>query len=195
MIKETAEMLKKENKVILVHGNADMDAVGSAYALSVCFPKGDIFAPGGIDRIAGMAAEKLNMKILEDCDISDYDLVVVVDTSSPEQLKPAVQEVPPGSVVIDHHSPTGKWEGMHFYCDNTRVSCCEIIKDIIDWFGLGVRLKKEDEDNIIAEVKVSEQAMHYWSLQYGEHIEILSPEKLRKSVGAVAKAIAAKYEK
>jgi nanoRNase/pAp phosphatase (c-di-AMP/oligoRNAs hydrolase) len=138
MIKETAEKLKAENKIILVHGNADMDAVGSAYALSVCFPKGDIYAPGGVDRIAGMVAEKLNMKILDDCDISKYDLVVVVDTSSPEQLRPSVEEVPPGSVVIDHHSPTGKWEGMHFYCDNSRVSCCEIIKDIIDSLGISI---------------------------------------------------------
>ncbi|MDR1690698.1 MAG: DHH family phosphoesterase [Candidatus Methanoplasma sp.] len=130
MIKETAELLKAENKVILVHGNADMDAIGSAFALSVCFPKGDIFAPGGVDRVAGLVAEKLNIDILEECDISRYDLVVVVDTSSPEQLKPAV--VPDGSVVIDHHAPTGKWEGMHFLCDDTKVSCCELVKDIID---------------------------------------------------------------
>ena len=142
MIKETAELLKKtESKVILVHGNADMDAVGSAFAISVCFPKGDIFAPGGVDRVAGLAAEKLSIKILEECDISGYDLVVVVDTSSPEQLKPMASEVPAGSVVIDHHTPTGKWEGMHFLCNNTKVSCCEIIKEIVE--SLGIEIPKE----------------------------------------------------
>ncbi|MCL2509526.1 MAG: DHH family phosphoesterase [Methanomassiliicoccaceae archaeon] len=138
MIKETAEMLKTENKVILVHGNADMDALGSAFAISVCFPNGDIFAPGGVDRVAGLVAEKLNIKVLEECDIGSYDLVVVVDTSSPEQLKPSVQEIPEGSVVIDHHKPTGKWEGMHFFCDDTRVSCCEIVKDIIESEGIEI---------------------------------------------------------
>jgi nanoRNase/pAp phosphatase (c-di-AMP/oligoRNAs hydrolase) len=131
-------MLRCENKVILVHGNADMDAVGSAFALSACFPKGDIFAPGGVDRIAGMAAEKLNICILDECDISKYDLVVIVDTSSPEQLKPAVPDVPAGSVVIDHHTPTGKWDGMHFLCDNKKVSCCELVKEIIESQGIDI---------------------------------------------------------
>ncbi|MCL2031889.1 MAG: DHH family phosphoesterase [Methanomassiliicoccaceae archaeon] len=135
MIKETAELLKAENKVILVHGNADMDAIGSAFALSVCFPRGDIFAPEGVDRVAGLVSEKLGIRVLDECDIGAYDLVVVVDTSSPEQLGSAALSIPEGSVVIDHHMPTGKWEGMHFLCDSTRVSCCEIIKDIIDSTG------------------------------------------------------------
>ena len=138
MIKETAELLKTENKVILVHGNADMDAIGSAFAISVCFPKGDIFAPGGVDRIASLVAEKLNIKILEECDLGNYELVVVVDTSSPEQLKPAVVSIPEGSVVIDHHKPTGKWEGVHFLCDDKKVSCCEIIREIIDSTGIEI---------------------------------------------------------
>jgi len=138
MVKETAEMLRAGNKVILVHGNADMDAVGSAFAISVCFPGGDIFAPGGVDRVAGLVAEKLNIGIREECDLSEYELIVVVDTSSPEQLKPSVQEIPEGSVVIDHHKPTGKWEGMHFLCDDTKVSCCEIIKEIIESAGIDI---------------------------------------------------------
>ncbi|MCL1979100.1 MAG: DHH family phosphoesterase [Methanomassiliicoccaceae archaeon] len=141
MIKETAELLKAENKIILVHGNADMDAIGSAFAISVCFPKGDIFAPGGVDRVASLAAEKLNISILEQCDLSRYDLVVVVDTSSPEQLKPLVRSVPEGSVVIDHHTPTGKWENVRFYCDHTKVSCCEIIKQMIE--SLGIEIPRE----------------------------------------------------
>lgn len=141
MIKETAEMLMSKNKVILVHGNADMDAIGSAFAVSVCFPKGDIFAPGGVDRVAGMVAEKLGITILEDCDISQYDQVVVVDTSSPEQLKPMVSSVPEGTIVIDHHAPTGKWEGVHFLCDDSKVSCCEIVKDLAD--SLNITIPRE----------------------------------------------------
>ena len=137
-MKETAGLLKAENKVILVHGNADMDAIGSAFALSVCFPKADIYAPGGVDRVAGLVAEKLGIVFLEECDVGRYDLTVVVDTSSPEQLRPAVLTVPEGSVVIDHHKPTGKWEGVHFFCDDTKVSCCEIVKEIIESAGIGI---------------------------------------------------------
>ncbi|MCK9322817.1 MAG: DHH family phosphoesterase [Candidatus Methanomethylophilaceae archaeon] len=132
MLTTIAEKLKDKNKVILVHGNADMDALGSAYAVSNCFPPATIYAPGGMDRVAKMVAEKLGISILDECDISNYELVVVVDTSSPEQFKPGFVDVPENSIVIDHHLPTGKWENMQFYCDNTKVSCCEIIKEMID---------------------------------------------------------------
>jgi nanoRNase/pAp phosphatase (c-di-AMP/oligoRNAs hydrolase) len=135
-ISDVAEMLRAESKVILVHGNADMDALGSAYALSRCFPPADICAPGGLDRITRMVSEKLGIAVLDTCDTADYDLTVVVDTSSPEQFKPGSVEVPEGSLVIDHHAPTGKWEGMHFHCDSSKVSCCEIIKDILDAEGI-----------------------------------------------------------
>jgi len=135
---DVAGLLGDKKKVILVHGNADMDAIGSAYAVSRSFPESDVFAPGGVDRVAKMVAEKLSLRILEECNISDYELVVVVDTSSPEQFKPASVDVPEGSIVIDHHLPTGKWEGMNFLCDNSKVSCCELIKDILDENGITI---------------------------------------------------------
>ena len=72
---EAADILRGKKKVILVHGNADMDALGSAYALANAFPPADIFAPAGVDRVARMVADKLGMKVLEDCDLSDYELV------------------------------------------------------------------------------------------------------------------------
>ena len=134
MFGELAEKLKCKNKVILVHGNADMDAVGSAYALKRAFPDADIFAPNGIDRICKVVIDKLDISVLESCDLKRYDLAVVVDTSSPEQLE-FEGEIPKDAVVIDHHKPTGKWDGYDFYCDDTKVSCCEIIKDILDETG------------------------------------------------------------
>ena len=39
MLNRIAEELRQGRKVVLVHGNADMDALGSAYALSKAFPK------------------------------------------------------------------------------------------------------------------------------------------------------------
>jgi nanoRNase/pAp phosphatase (c-di-AMP/oligoRNAs hydrolase) len=37
MSDDVVKALKNRNKVILVHGNADMDAMGCAYAISECF--------------------------------------------------------------------------------------------------------------------------------------------------------------
>ena len=70
-----------------------------------------------------------------------------------------------------------------------------IVKDILDWFGYDVRLWENDDESVIVEVKVSEQAMLYWALQYGEHIEMLEPDSLRTRVGAAARNIADKYGK
>ena len=131
MLRYVGESLKGKNKVILVHGNADTDAVGSAYALAECFPPAAIYAPGGVDRVAKMVMDKLGANILAECDISDYEMVVVVDTSSPEQFKPGSVEIPENSIIIDHHRPTDKWENMQFVCDDSKVACCELIYDIL----------------------------------------------------------------
>jgi len=131
MLRTTADMLMDKKKIILVHGNADMDAFGSAYALSKCFPPAAICAPGGMDRVAKSVAERMGAEVLSEYTTEGYDLTVVVDTSSPEQFSPGIVEVPGGSIVIDHHRPTGKWEGMHFLCDDSKVSCAELIYDVI----------------------------------------------------------------
>ena len=123
--------------LVIVHGNADMDALGSAYALSRAFPECDIFAPNGLDRVSRMVADKMGVDVLEECDPATYEKVVVVDTSSPEQLETDTA-IPAGVTVIDHHKPTGRWDGLAgiFYCDDSRTSCCEIVKDIIDLAGV-----------------------------------------------------------
>ena len=137
MFREAADRLRGKNKVILVHGNADMDAIGSAYAIKKAFPEADIFAPNGIDRVSKLVVDKIGVEILEECDISSYEQVVVVDTSSPEQLESEI-EIPKDAVIIDHHMPTGKWDGYHFYCDDTKTSCCEIVKSILDENGIDI---------------------------------------------------------
>jgi nanoRNase/pAp phosphatase (c-di-AMP/oligoRNAs hydrolase) len=131
MLRYVGETLKGKSKVILVHGNADMDAVGSAYAISECFPPAVIYAPDGVDRVAKMVMDKLSAEVLTECDISSFELVVVVDTSSPEQFGKRSFEIPKDSIVIDHHRPTGKWDDMQFVCDETKVSCCELVYDIL----------------------------------------------------------------
>ncbi len=133
-MKQTADLLRGRRKAIVMHGNADMDALGSAYALSRLFPPADIFAPKGMDRVAGMVAEKMGIAVLDECDMSSYEVAVVVDASSPAQLE-TDQEVPPDAVIIDHHKGSGDWGGRRLLLDDTRVSCCEIVLDLYDAEG------------------------------------------------------------
>jgi len=69
-----------------------------------------------------------------------------------------------------------------------------IVGDILDWFGRDVKFFDADEDEVTASVSVCEEAMFYWSMQYGEHIEVLEPARLRERVGTAAKAISEKYK-
>lgn len=120
-------------KAVLVHGNADMDALGSAYAIARCFPGCAIFAPDGLDRVSKMVAAKTETAVREGSG-EGFDMRVAVDTSSPEQLlDPDI----PVDVVIDHHRPSGRWDRVPLMvCDEDRTSCCEMVKDLIDLAGV-----------------------------------------------------------
>ena len=53
-------------KVILLHGNADPDALGSAYAIQRAFPDVVIAALGGLDRVSKVIAAKLNIEVRDE---------------------------------------------------------------------------------------------------------------------------------
>ena len=130
-LKDIADRLKDKKKVILVHGNADMDAVSSAYVLSKCFPTADICALNGIDRVSKMVSEKIGFDVIETFDEKDYDLIVTVDTSSPDQLVQDTALPKEKTFVIDHHQRNGKWDEYDSYIDDSKVACVEIILDLI----------------------------------------------------------------
>jgi len=72
---------------------------------------------------------------------------------------------------------TDKQEQIHFTAD------IEIIDQIIDWFGTDIRIMKgEDDKKIEVSLKASPNAMGYWAMQYINHVEITSPESLRKRI-------------
>lgn len=70
-----------------------------------------------------------------------------------------------------------------------------IIKAVLDWFGMDVNFSNETADEVDISVTVNEQAMLYWALQYGEHIEVLTPKRLREKVATMATKISEKYKK
>lgn len=136
--KEAADALTEGKKAILVHNNADVDAMGSAYALYRSFPGCTICVCGGADYVANTFIDNLEIPFDDTYESENYDLTVVVDTSSPELLE---SEVPEGSIVIDHHISTGKWENVRFFCDCEIVSCCEVVAEIIREAGVPIDKK------------------------------------------------------
>ncbi|MBE5738955.1 MAG: WYL domain-containing protein [Clostridiales bacterium] len=64
---------------------------------------------------------------------------------------------------------------------------------IVDWFGKDARLYSKDGD-ILASVRVNEQALIYWCLQYGESVELVSPETTREKIKDIVKILYKKYQ-
>ncbi|MDH7508221.1 MAG: DHH family phosphoesterase [Methanomassiliicoccales archaeon] len=130
MLNAIVQRLQIGKKLILLHGNADPDALGCAFAICRCFPEATIIAPGGLDRISKIIAEKLNITVFETIDLSDYDTFVVVDTSSPDQLDISLPS-PEKCIVIDHHAFSDRWSNCLYYCDDSKRSCAEIVFEML----------------------------------------------------------------
>ena len=67
------------------------------------------------------------------------------------------------------------------------------LNDILDWFEMDVGIKERAGDKLEVTVLVNAEAMYYWCLQYGQHIELLEPTDLRGRLAATTKEMAAKY--
>ena len=64
-----------------------------------------------------------------------------------------------------------------------------MIDILVDWFGKNFKIVQSEGDKIFVEVKVNENAIKYWLMQYGENVEVVKPLNLRESVRAMAENI------
>ena len=65
----------------------------------------------------------------------------------------------------------------------------KMIDILVDWFGKNFKIVQSEGDKIFVEVKVNENAIKYWLMQYGENVEVVKPLNLRESVRAMAENI------
>ena len=88
-------------------------------------------------------------------------------------------------------------EHIYMYCgESVKVKFRtdkDIINDIVDWFGTAVKFSNETEETVDVSVKVNENAMFHWAMQYGTRVEVLEPESLRKSLADAVRAMNDKY--
>ena len=68
-----------------------------------------------------------------------------------------------------------------------------MIDQIVDWFGFDFSTVKSG-DQMIVTVKASLYAMEYWAMQYLNHVEVLSPENLKRKIADNVRAANKKYE-
>ena len=69
-----------------------------------------------------------------------------------------------------------------------------LLNDLEDWFGPAANYFHETESALDVTVKVNQEAMFYWALQYAPFVEVLEPAALRQRVGRALREAAEKYE-
>lgn len=129
MAQTVLDELEHGRTLVLMHGNADADALASAVLIQRAYPAVTIGTAGGLDRMSKRLVEKLSFPMVDDPDPSSFDRVVVCDASGPE-LIPQAQRAR-RLIVIDHHAETGRWPASAVYIDENRASCCEVVYDLL----------------------------------------------------------------
>ena len=64
---------------------------------------------------------------------------------------------------------------------------------ILDWFGKNASVYQKNGE-LFADVKANDKALVYWCLQYGEHVELLSPQVVRDKIKAAIDNMAKRYK-
>jgi len=126
--------------LVLTHHNADIDAAASAVALTIGLKKLGKLAEAGVGESVSRAARGFckNYELIVDPDCSNYDNVILVDTSVPEQLS-SVKNLKVGC-VIDHH-PRGKLVGDVAWIDAEKKSSAQMVYFVLK--DLGVEIDPE----------------------------------------------------
>lgn len=139
-----AELESGGGTAVLLHGNADPDALASAFAVSRAFSDVTIIAPGGLDRVAKVLAKQLDVDVEQDMEVAGKERMLILDTSGPDQI-PLEMDYS-RAIVIDHHARNEAWEEARIYlCDDTKASCAEIVYELLKAAG-----KKPDRDVALA---------------------------------------------
>ncbi len=122
--------------LVLMHSQADPDALSSAHLLAKAFREADIGVFDDLNQNAKHVAERLGMTVLIDPDTTAYDAFAVVDAASPGMV--STERVIEPDLVIDHHTPDGTWEDALRIIDDGRTSCTEVVIDVLDSLGIAL---------------------------------------------------------
>lgn len=94
-------------------------------------------SPDGVSKLSKQILKTVPLEITESPDLSEFDLLVTVDTNTFQQLggfKEAVTNSAKPIVMIDHHAPHPENEktAALVLCDEKSTSTCEMIIDMYE---------------------------------------------------------------
>lgn len=68
-----------------------------------------------------------------------------------------------------------------------------LIDQIVDWFGIDVKITPVDNEECMAEVYVNKEAFFCWALQYSLHTEVIEPQDMRDRIAKAVYEVNEKY--
>ena len=68
-----------------------------------------------------------------------------------------------------------------------------LIDQIVDWFGIDVKITPVDNEECMAEVYVNKEAFFCWALQYSLHTEVIEPQDMRDRISKAVYEVNEKY--
>lgn len=68
-----------------------------------------------------------------------------------------------------------------------------LIDQIVDWFGIDVKITPIDNEECVAEVYVNKEAFFCWALQYSLHTEVIEPQDMRDRIAKAVYEVNKKY--
>jgi len=144
VLKEIAsELGSGGSTVVVLHGNADPDALSSAFAVARAFDGVTIAAPGGLDRASKVLSQQLGIDVVLDT-VPEGDRTLVLDTSGPDQIPMDLDYS--RAIVVDHHARNSAWDVARVYhCDDSKASCAEIVFELLKAAG-----REPDRDSALA---------------------------------------------
>lgn len=88
-------------------------------------------------------------------------------------------------------------ENIYAFGGKTVTATLQIFDDnaityVYDWFADATVF--QTDGNVYAKIKCNEQALVYWALQYGESIEVLSPDTVRNKIKANLDIMLTRYK-
>lgn len=117
--------IDRSKKILLhLHPSPDGDSVGSALAFyhaltglgkEVTLIQGDSEFPQNLSSIPG--ADKITPKNINQIDLSQYNLFIILDSSSPKQITKIINLKFPrklNTIIIDHHQSNEKFAKINF---------------------------------------------------------------------------------
>ncbi|MEJ2126193.1 MAG: DHH family phosphoesterase [Candidatus Bathyarchaeota archaeon] len=123
--------------VLLCHHNADPDAIGAAFAFENLLKelrptiKTEIAAAAGPSKLSKVVIEALGVKLTDNPQIKNADLVVLLDTNTIQQLNEWAKRIKPAQplLLIDHHASHPETEDISTLSvtDESASSTCEIV--------------------------------------------------------------------